>query len=468
MTEKTEGKPVSATNDLPQQGNFQNHSYARLLSRMWNQNFTGALHMQQGDIERVTYFKNGTPVGQSSSEPGDPIGKVLVENNIITSEEYLRAATHMVEKGIQLSAALVDLDLVDKETLHLESRKFTRKNIISFFSLEEGKFEVRSGAVAGKDVQNFDFGPGEIFVDGFKDYADGTAMLAVYQTNNETFLATNQNFVALRPRLGLSTRDDIFIRYLGKAYTVEDAANMANMSQEEVGRLLAALLAVSAVEERKPSLELFQARLVEEKRRHQDEVTQLREEMTTREKRLFDAFERVLSKLDDVVGGRGGSLSGTLQESVGSLIPQASGETLVMGSGASDSDDEPTMQMEAVILDDGDSNVSAEDALDALGDGEQSDEQAQADSRFKEGMQLAQEGKLDEAEGALRDALRLDASRPEFLMTLAEILLQNPKYDRSGTLPVVRSLLDRAVQISPDHEGVTEFRDKVVAEMSQA
>ena len=55
-----------------------------------------------------------------------------------------------------------------------------------------------------------------------------------------------------------------------------------------------------------------------------------------------------------------------------------------MGSGASDSDDEPTMQMEAVILDDGDSNVSAEDALDALGGGEQSDEQAQADSRFKE------------------------------------------------------------------------------------
>ena len=33
---------------------------------------------------------------------------------------------------------------------------------------------------------------------------------------------------------------------------------------------------------------------------------------------------------------------------------------------------------------------------------------------------------------------------------------------------VVRSLLDRAVQIDPEHEGVTEFRDKVAAEMSQA
>tara|TARA_Y100001954_G_scaffold235499_1_gene293380 strand:- start:648 stop:1766 length:1119 start_codon:yes stop_codon:yes gene_type:complete len=372
----------------------------------------------------------------------------------------------MVEKGIQLSAALVDLDLVDKETLHLESRKFTRKNIITFFSLEEGKFETRAGATPGKDAQIFDFGPGEIFVDGFKEFADSASMLAVYQTHDETFLATNQNFVALRPRLGLSTRDDIFIRYLGKAYTVEDAANMANMNHEEVGRLLAALLAVNAVEERKPSLELFQARLIEEKRRHQDEVTQLREEMTTREKRLFDAFERVLSKLDDVVGGSGGSLAGTLQEGVGSLIPQSSG-TLVMGSGGAD-DDEQTVQTEVLNLDGGSpANVSAEDALDALGDGE-GGEEAQAESRFKEGMALAQEGKLDEAESALRDALRLDASRPEFLMTLAEILLQNPKYDRSGTLPVVRSLLDRAVQIDPEHEGVTEFRDKVAAEMSQA
>ena len=464
MTEKQDGGSVTASNNLPQQGNFQDHSYSSLLANMWRNNFTGALHMKQGDIERITFFKNGSPVGQSSSEPGDPIGKVLVENNIITSEEYLRAATHMVEKGIQLSAALVDLDLVDKETLHLESRKFTRKNIISFFSLEEGKFETRAGATPGKDAQIFDFGPGEIFVDGFKEFSDGASMLAVYQTHDETFLATNQNFVALRPRLGLSTRDDIFIRYLGKAYTVEDAANMANMNHEEVGRLLAALLAVNAVEERKPSLELFQARLIEEKRRHQDEVTQLREEMTTREKRLFDAFERVLSKLDDVVGGSGGSLAGTLKEGVGSLIPQSSG-TLLMGSGGDD--DELTVQTEVMNFENSPGGLSAEDALDALGDGE-GGEEAEAERRFKEGMELAKEGKLDEAESALREALRIDSSRPDFLMNLAEVLLQNPKYDRSGTLPVVRSLLDRAVQLDPEHEGVSEFRDKVAAEMSQA
>ena len=83
-------------------------------------------------------------------------------------------------------------------------------------------------------------------------------------------------------------------------------------------------------------------------------------------------------------------------------------------------------------------------------------------------MELAKEGKLDEAESALREALRIDSSRPDFLMNLAEVLLQNPKYDRSGTLPVVRSLLDRAVQLDPEHEGVSEFRDKVAAEMSQA
>ena len=261
MTEKQDGGSVTASNNLPQQGNFQDHSYSSLLANMWRNNFTGALHMKQGDIERITFFKNGSPVGQSSSEPGDPIGKVLVENNIITSEEYLRAATHMVEKGIQLSAALVDLDLVDKETLHLESRKFTRKNIISFFSLEEGKFETRAGATPGKDAQIFDFGPGEIFVDGFKEFSDGASMLAVYQTHDETFLATNQNFRGLRP-IRLVDRDDIFIRYLGKAYTVEDAANMANMTTKS--RPSARIVGRQCRRRTEALLRTFLARLIEE------------------------------------------------------------------------------------------------------------------------------------------------------------------------------------------------------------
>ena len=68
--EKTEGKPVSATNDL-QQGSTKPQLCSFAVSHV-ESNFTGALHMQQGDIEQVTYFKNGTPVGKAATSRGTP------------------------------------------------------------------------------------------------------------------------------------------------------------------------------------------------------------------------------------------------------------------------------------------------------------------------------------------------------------------------------------------------------------
>jgi hypothetical protein len=88
-----------------------------------------------------------------------------------------------------------------------------------------------------------------------------------------------------------------------------------------------------------------------------------------------------------------------------------------------------------------------------------------ADKKYREGIEQAAQERLDEAEVTLREAVRLDATRPEFLTALARVLLANPRYERSGTLPVVRSLLDRAVTLQPDHAEASELHKQVLAEM---
>ncbi len=91
--------------------------------------------------------------------------------------------------------------------------------------------------------------------------------------------------------------------------------------------------------------------------------------------------------------------------------------------------------------------------------------QTPADKKYREGIEQAAQERLDEAEVTLREAVRLDATRPEFLTALARVLLANPRYERSGTLPVVRSLLDRAVTLQPDHAEASELHKQVQAEM---
>jgi Flp pilus assembly protein TadD len=89
-----------------------------------------------------------------------------------------------------------------------------------------------------------------------------------------------------------------------------------------------------------------------------------------------------------------------------------------------------------------------------------------ADLKYSEGIEQAAQNRLDEAEVTLREAVRLDASKPEYLTALARVLLGNPRYERAGTLPVVRSLLDRAVQLAPDNVEATELHAQVIKEMA--
>ena len=89
-----------------------------------------------------------------------------------------------------------------------------------------------------------------------------------------------------------------------------------------------------------------------------------------------------------------------------------------------------------------------------------------ADLKYREGTEQAAQNRLDEAEVTLREAVRLDASKPEYLTALARVLLGNPRYERAGTLPVVRSLLDRAVQLAPDSTEAIDMHAQVIKEMS--
>lgn len=89
-----------------------------------------------------------------------------------------------------------------------------------------------------------------------------------------------------------------------------------------------------------------------------------------------------------------------------------------------------------------------------------------AEGKFKEACRQAADNRLDEAELTLREAVRMDAARPEFLTALARVLLANPRYERAGTLPVVKSLLDRAVHLSPDNPDARKLHQEVLVELS--
>jgi hypothetical protein len=288
-------EPTTTTQGVPADGVFEDLRYPALLARCRAEGFTGSIVMQTGGAQRTVFLKDGLPVAFSSSEPGQRIGKLLVAQGRITDEQYMKAATLMVERSIKLADALVELRLIDADSLAVEQRNTTRDQIIQGFEFVQGRFQTVAGAAPDANTSTFDFGPGEIYVQGYRRYAPANEMLATYETLRDKYLIGNARLGGHRPKLGLTGDDERFVRLLGEAYTVEEACERCGATTDAVARLLAALQALDLVEEWNPGVEQFRSRLRAERQRHAEDLTRLLQEARAREDKMLDAFQKALA-----------------------------------------------------------------------------------------------------------------------------------------------------------------------------
>lgn len=514
------------TGGVPGEGVFEDIRYPALLARCRAEAFTGAIQMQSGGATRNVYLKDGLPVAFHSSEPGERIGKVLVTQGRISDAQYMQATTRSVERSIKLTDALVELGWMDAETIAVEQRNLARDQIIQSFELVQGRFTVATGTAPDANTATFDFGPGEIYVQGYRRYAPSSEMMAAYETLRDKYLIANARLASYRPKLGLTGEDERLLRLLGEALTIEEAVERAAVPAEAASRLLSALQALELVEEWSPGVEQFRSRIRGEKQRHAEEISGIMAEARQREQRLLEAFEKALNKMG------AGSLSAHLDSSdpavkpatkpvssfsssspslgssslgapsmassssssgLGGRSPTSSAPSMGVGGSPSASSNNFVHSSSAGAASPAPATPSAPSApvssgsspplssmsgagesttVPSAGNGptnkskESQGSMSVADLKYREGVEQAAQNRLDEAEVTLREAVRLDASKPEYLTSLARVLLANPRYERAGTLPVVRSLLDRAVQIAPDFQEAVDLHNQVMKEMA--
>lgn len=531
----------------PSEGRFEQLPYPRLLSRLLRNAFTGALSLRDNGGPREIFFASGKPVAYTTAAPGELLGRILVEQRRITEEQYLTAARRMVERGVRLTDALMELGYIDNEQLIEEQRFLTRDQIVNGFGTTEGAFTLSEGATPPEGTPRFEFAPGEIYVAGYRQYAPEGEVKALFETMRRFYLCASAELSSYRPQLGLEAEDERLLRMLGKAYTIEEAVVAAGLSEGRAARLLGALRGLGLIHAWNPGVGEFEGRVREMEQQHNAELLSLRKELHVREERLIDNFERALATLGvaaDVAptvdlrasvasapfvaapsGDRdvaahpvavedreqAAELTEPNRQAVQDLVdedhsaqpdmsdenhphaeanerltPDAVAEAAdgTIDELASSTEDEMVSALDFAFAppaklgdEDEDEDDAEEKSADASGDAdadveeidtaEVADLSGPGQARYQEGLDLAAAGKPDQAESALREAVRQDAQNPHFLSALAKVLLSNPKYDRSGTLPVVRSLLDRAHALAPENSEIEALRTRVTSEQAQ-
>ena len=239
---------------------------ARAFHRAWSREEDVVLVLDRPEERLSVRFLGGKPIEVRSDDPGDPLGRDLVERGRLSRDRYGAAAIHAIERGISLAAAIVELGLSSRSELDAERGTTAREQLVRCFAGSGGRFWTQPPEAPGGEPA-FALDVGQIIARGLRTHADASVVDAILgEALSDGYFALERPSHELQRDYPLSEADLAFLEYERRAYNVEDAADGAGLPLSEARRLLALLVVCGEASAYTPTAKEFEDRIREERK----------------------------------------------------------------------------------------------------------------------------------------------------------------------------------------------------------
>ena len=515
---------TSEAMDQNQRESLDPASFAKALYNAWSGEATGALIVQREDNEILTiYINSGQPVWADSSLPGQSLGKDLVGRGKITESQYGNAAKRAIEHGITLGKAFIDLSYLSEDELNAELATSARELVVACFAAQNGQFFFDKSVTLNEAKHPFDLEVGHVITQGLKAHATDQLVDRILTGEVEYYFRLKHPIEELIKTYPLSERDRRFLAFESKAYNIPDAAENSGLPLSDARRLVATLLICDEVTAFTPGVAEFEARIKEEKSSRQEAESKLPSKVqipapiTTRssgatlssllkpeaEPEVTPPVTTDAADANDDENESKSAANVSVPEDEEDEKPDTSGfsrtssPTLIgtppvapvapsvangIHSGAEISPpaaplpvaapapipppdaDIPPMPVPAVASEGTNTRtVVYAKPLPKGPDGAtlETAERTLSREHFQRGVTLLGKGSFAAAEEAFRDAVSLCAEEHVYLIGLARSIYYNANYHPEGKIPVLQSIVGRALDLAPDDKRVAALKSWV-------
>jgi tetratricopeptide (TPR) repeat protein len=179
-------------------GSGQRKSFPYLLGALAEACFEGSLQLQEGKLQRSVIFFEGMPVNVISGLQEETLGRILLEEEKISKEDYARLLDEMVESHKSCGELLVSLGFFEpQEVLSLLELQVRRK-LLNCFRMGDFGFELQDKLVPpGLVVARLD--PSEMMFAGIRGGYMLERMMAEFPVDDQTVFSLRESIVELDP-----------------------------------------------------------------------------------------------------------------------------------------------------------------------------------------------------------------------------------------------------------------------------
>ena len=121
-------------------GNLRTMELAELLQWLSQAQKTGTLVVDNGQVEKRIYFRDGMIISSSSTDAREHLGSFLISHGFITDLELTQAMQMQSSNKMLLGKILVTLGAISEQDVHRMLRHKAEESIFDVFAWSEGDF----------------------------------------------------------------------------------------------------------------------------------------------------------------------------------------------------------------------------------------------------------------------------------------------------------------------------------------
>jgi len=126
-------------------GNLETMELSELLQWLSQGNKTGTLLIDNGEVKKRLFFRDGKIISSASTDPREHLGHFLVSHGFISEEELSKAVSMQEKSGMLLGKILTTIGAISEEEVHRLLRLKAEESVYELFAWEQGEFRFLDG-----------------------------------------------------------------------------------------------------------------------------------------------------------------------------------------------------------------------------------------------------------------------------------------------------------------------------------
>jgi DNA-binding response OmpR family regulator len=227
--------------DAELQGTLKRTPFARLLQRLYAKRTTGSLLLLHEATKKIVIFNEGYPVSVRSNVLGETLGRILLEQRLITSEILAESVGRMQKEKRHQGEILVEMGALSPFNLERALVEQVEAKLFEVFSWSDGKFMFKAGPAAASELRAQERSPAATILEGIRRHYDEARQQTALEKYAHQYVGLTSDPVL---RLQDMTSDPVelaFIQSIDGGRQLEAILDHAEIPRDKARLLLVAL-----------------------------------------------------------------------------------------------------------------------------------------------------------------------------------------------------------------------------------